>query len=367
MDFSALSLPVPLMEGLAAGGITQPTPIQELALPVLCGGRDAILQAETGTGKTLAYLLPLFAQPVEERLCQLVLTPTRELAMQVHNEAQTLAQRTAIPLRSLPLFAGVNIAGQIERLKQKPQIVVGTAARIRELIRRRKLPVHQVKTVVLDEADKLLEDSFRDEVLAVLKSCPRDAQRVLVSASLSRNAMDRAAALCRTPAVLRTADGFSLPASIRHLRIAAGGRDKLEVLLDAIRRYRPRRAMVFLNTPEEMARALAKLREAGLPAASLSGGDSQQERRKALTDFRTGKQPLLIASDLAARGLHIGGVDMLFHVTLPESPLDYLHRAGRTGRGGEAGVSVVLAKHREWPLTAQYERALHIRFEDIRL
>ena len=188
----------------------------------------------------------------------------------------------------------------------------------------------------------------------------------MASASVSREIQKRAAPLAKEPVILRTAPRFRIPETVEHIRVATGSRDKLDVLTDLLRVLRPRRAIVFINTPEEISRAADKLRRAGLQAQSLSGSQKKLERQRALTAFADGETPLLIASDLAARGLHVEGVDMIFHVTLPESPLDYLHRAGRTGRGA-SGLSVVLAKFRERALTGQYERALDFQFIDKQL
>ena len=350
MNFEELGLPAPLIAGLAAQGITAPTPVQQRAIPLLLEGKDALIQSETGTGKTLAYLLPFLAREEPDgRL--LVLTPTRELAMQVHRQVELLAKNAGLPVKSVPVFADVSLANQVERLKSKPRIVVGTATRMLELIRKKKIPAHLAKTVVLDEVDKLLDDANRADVEAVLKCCLRDIQVVMASASVSREIQKRAA---------------PIPETVEHIRVATGSRDKLDVLTDLLRVLRPRRAIVFINTPEEISRAADKLRRAGLQAQSLSGSQKKLERQRALTAFADGEAPLLIASDLAARGLHVEGVDMIFHVTLPESPLDYLHRAGRTGRGA-AGLSVVLAKFRERALTGQYERALDFQFIDKQL
>lgn len=183
MNFEELGLPAPLIAGLAAQGITAPTPVQQRAIPLLLEGKDALIQSETGTGKTLAYLLPFLARADPDgRL--LVLTPTRELAMQVHRQVELLAKNAGLPVKSVPVFADVSLANQVERLKSKPRIVVGTATRMLELIRKKKIPAHLAKTVVLDEVDKLLDDANRADVEAVLKCCLRDIQVVMASASV---------------------------------------------------------------------------------------------------------------------------------------------------------------------------------------
>ena len=365
MSFEELGLPAPLIAGLAAQGITAPTSVQQQAIPLLLEGRDALIQSETGTGKTLAYLLPFLArEEADGRL--LVLTPTRELAMQVHRQAEQLAKNAGLPIKSVPVFADVSLAHQVERLKSKPRIVIGTATRMLELIRKRKIPAHLVKTVVLDEVDKLLDDANRADVEAVLKCCLRDTQVVMASASVPREIQKRAQRLAKEPVFLRTAPRFRIPETVEHIRVATGNRDKLDVLIDLIRVLRPRRAILFINTPEEIGRAADKLRRAGLRAESLSGSQKKLDRQRALAAFTSGETPLLIASDLVARGLHVDGVDMIFHVALPESPLDYLHRAGRTGRGN-AGLSVALVRFRERALTGQNERALDFQFADKQL
>lgn len=367
MDFKALGLKDEIVKALAVQQIDKPTPIQEMAIPKLMENKDVVIQSETGSGKTLAYLLPLFAKQTapSKTLQLLVLVPTQELAMQVHRQVEALAENSGVPLKSLVIFGNVNIKGQIEKLREKPQIIIGTCGRIIELIQKKKITAHTVNTIVIDEADKMLDKQNIEGVKAIRKAVMRDTQIVLVSASISEKTLEQAGMIAKEPELVKTADTFKIPEKIQHLYIVVQSRDKLETLRKLISILHPQRTLVFINKPEEAEVAAAKLKYHKLDATFIHGTGNKQERQKAIADFSSGKVPLLIATDIAARGLHIEQVSAVFSISISDDPMDYLHRAGRTGRGESEGLSVSIVTQQELPLIKKCQRKFGINMTEI--
>lgn len=367
MDFKALGLKDEIVKALAVQQIDKPTPIQEMAIPKLMENKDVVIQSETGSGKTLAYLLPLFAKQTapSKTLQLLVLVPTQELAMQVHRQVEALAENSDVPLKSLVIFGNVNIKGQIEKLREKPQIIIGTCGRIIELIQKKKITAHTVNTIVIDEADKMLDKQNIEGVKAIRKAVMRDTQIILVSASISEKTLEQAGMIAKEPELVKTADTFKIPEKIQHLYIVVQSRDKLETLRKLISILHPQRTLVFINKPEEAEVAAAKLKYHKLDATFIHGTGNKQERQKAIADFSSGKVPLLIATDIAARGLHIEQVSAVFSISISDDPMDYLHRAGRTGRGESEGLSVSIVTQQELPLIKKCQRKFGIDMTEI--
>ncbi len=367
MDFKALGFKDEIVKALAVQQIDKPTPIQEMAIPKLMENKDVVIQSETGSGKTLAYLLPLFAKQTapSKTLQLLVLVPTQELAMQVHRQVEALAENSGVPLKSLVIFGNVNIKGQIEKLREKPQIIIGTCGRIIELIQKKKITAHTVNTIVIDEADKMLDKQNIEGVKVIRKAVMRDTQIVLVSASISEKTLEQAGMIAKEPELVKTADTFKIPEKIQHLYIVVQSRDKLETLRKLISILHPQRTLVFINKPEEAEVAAAKLKYHKLDATFIHGTGNKQERQKAIADFSSGKVPLLIATDIAARGLHIEQVSAVFSISISDDPMDYLHRAGRTGRGESEGISVSIVTQQELPLIKKCQRKFGINMTEI--
>ncbi|RPF47556.1 superfamily II DNA/RNA helicase [Hydrogenoanaerobacterium saccharovorans] len=367
MDFKALGLKDEIVKALAVQQIDKPTAIQEMAIPKLMENKDVVIQSETGSGKTLAYLLPLFAKQTapSKTLQLLVLVPTQELAMQVHRQVEALAENSGVPLKSLVIFGNVNIKGQIEKLREKPQIIIGTCGRIIELIQKKKITAHTVNTIVIDEADKMLDKQNIEGVKAIRKAVMRDTQIVLVSASISEKTLEQAGMIAKEPELVKTADTFKIPEKIQHLYIVVQSREKLETLRKLISILHPQRTLVFINKPEEAEVAAAKLKYHKLDATFIHGTGNKQERQKAIADFSSGKVPLLIATDIAARGLHIEQVSAVFSISISDDPMDYLHRAGRTGRGESEGLSVSIVTQQELPLIKKCQRKFGIDMTEI--
>ena len=338
-SFEQIGLDKKLVAGLAKAAITIPTPVQAAVIPEVLQGRDVIGHSATGTGKTLAYLLPLF-QKIESgkrEVQAVVLAPTHELVMQIFRQAELLAQNSGIPVAAAAIIGEVNIARQIDKLKEKPHLLIGSAGRLLELIQKRKINAQTIKTIVLDEADRLLDETNRAAVAAVIKTTQKDRQLLLFSATIPQETLAAAAQWLREPVHAAIRNDSPLPSGIAHMYFLAEARDKVVVLRKLLACIQPERALVFVNTAPAIAETVAKLNFHGVAAAGLHGSANKAERQAALQDYRDGRVRILVASDLAARGLDIDGVENVINLGLPETAQAYLHRAGRTGRAGATG------------------------------
>ena len=338
-SFEQLGLDKMLVMGLAKAAITIPTPVQAAVIPEALTGRDVIGHSATGTGKTLAYLLPLFQKidSSKREVQGIVLAPTHELVMQIFRQAELLAQNSGIPVFTAAIIGEVNIARQIDKLKEKPHLLIGSAGRVLELIQKKKINAQTIKTIVLDEADRLLDDNNRAAVAAVIKTTQKDRQLLLFSATIPQETLVAAAQWLRDPVHAAIQNDSPLPSGITHVYFLAEARDKVVVLRKLLAGIQPERALVFVNTAPAIAETVAKLNFHGVAAAGLHGSANKAERQAAMQDYREGRVRILVASDLAARGLDIDGVENVINLDLPETAQSYLHRAGRTGRAGASG------------------------------
>lgn len=347
--FVELGLGEALAGGLKKEGISGPTGVQTECIPKALENKDIIGQSPTGSGKTLAFLLPLFMKvdAGKREMQAIILAPTHELVMQIDKQIRLLAENSGIPVTSAAIIGEVNITRQIEKLREKPNIIVGSAGRVLELIKRRKINAQTVKTIVIDEGDRMLDEHNICAVKDVIKTTQKDRQLMLFSATISDKTLNTAKELMKEPQVIRIEDAGEANPNITHMYIIAEQRDKIEVLRKLAAAIKPERAIVFLNKSEEIQMLTAKLQYHHLSAYDISGSASKEDRKKALEGFRKGDIKLLIASDIAARGLDIKGVTHIFNMDLPEDPKGYLHRVGRTGRMGEAGTAISIVTEKE--------------------
>lgn len=362
-SFSNLGLSAPLTAALHKAGLTVPTAIQSEVLPLVLAGRDIVAQSATGTGKTLAYLLPLFTKidTARRENQAIILAPTHELAIQIQRQIELLAQNAGLAVTSVPLIGNANITRQIDKLKERPHIVVGSSGRILELIQKKKITAQTVKTIILDEADRLMDDHNHESVKAVIKTTMKDRQVLLFSATITPQTRERAAAFLTDAAVVTVKEQATAVASaINHLYFICEQRDKVEMLRKIVHSTKLKQALVFINRSEDLELTAAKLNFHGLKAAALHGTFVQADRKKSLEDFRSGRVQLLVASDIAARGLDIPGMEYIFNLDLPEEPQVYLHRVGRTGRAGQTGTAISIISQREINLIKYYEKTLKI-------
>lgn len=359
--FEELNMDPSLLNALEKENITTPTPVQRRVIPEMLKNSDLIVQSETGTGKTLAFLLPLYKKiDVSLREMQaIVLVPTHELAIQVQRVIEHLSQNSDVKVTSAPIIGNVNIDRQIVKLKEKPHVIVGSPGRILELIQKKKISAHTIRTIILDEADRLFNDM--KNVGAVVKSTMRDRQLLMFSASISRETEAWGKEIMKDPRVIREEAKLSVPDTIEHICFLSEQREKFDVLRKVVRILDPQKAIVFTSGIEEAVLVTEKLKHHGFAAEDIHGTNRKEERKRALEGFRTGKIKLLIASDIASRGLDIEGVTHIFSMNAPEEPGDYLHRVGRTGRSGKPGVAVSFVAERELQRVRQYEKTFNIK------
>ncbi|MEI8093256.1 MAG: DEAD/DEAH box helicase [Spirochaetales bacterium] len=382
-----MPFPDPWSSHLAQRGLTEPTDVQTAVWAPFLAGAHLAVQSATGTGKTLAYLLPLFTRldPARKELQALILVPTQELAVQILRQMDllTAAQPPELRLRTVSLMGGVNLQRQLDQLKSKPHVAVGTPGRVLELLEKKKITGHFMATVVLDEADRLLDDSSIVALRAILKTTLKSRQLCLFSASLPAATLAVATSLLAptTPAqelVVLTLDAETpIPPGIAHWSFETELQAKNDLLRQLLHALKPGRALVFLNKPDQIELVASKLRHHSVAAESLHGTRFKEDRQKAMKGFASGEVTVLVASDLAARGLDIGGVTHVFHFDIPENPLDYQHRCGRTGRltagspttGSKIapGVSVSLATEYELGRLAEIAKKFGITIEAHRL
>lgn len=361
--FIDFNIKEPLIQGLAKDNISIPTEIQIQAIPSIMDGKDLIGEAVTGSGKTLAYLLPSFEHidVTSKDLHTLIIAPTHELVVQIHHVMKDLAKNSTHPVRSVAIMGNVNIKRQIESLKTKPHIIVGTPGRILELIKIKKIKAHLVKTIVIDEADKLLSDNNHQAIKDVIKTTLRDRQLLAFSASISDQSLERALALMKTPEVLRL-KSEKINSDIQHFYVTASRRDKVNILRKAIHATKPKRAIVFLNKNELIQDIRDRLLYHQVDTVAIFGNASKIERKKALDAFKKGTAKILVASDLVARGMDLQDITHIFNLDIPADLNEYTHRVGRTGRAGKKGTAISIVTPKEVQFIKAIERLNHIKF-----
>ncbi|MGC4833228.1 DEAD/DEAH box helicase [Micromonospora vinacea] len=360
MSFAALGLPEPLVRALAQQGITSPFEIQRATVPDALAGRDVLGRGQTGSGKTLAFGLPMIARlanrnrarPMRPRA--LVLVPTRELAMQVNDALVPLGKSVGIFLKTA--VGGVPYDRQIDALRRGVEIIVATPGRLGDLIERGICQLDDVEVTVLDEADQMADMGFLPEVTELLAKTPANGQRLLFSATLDGDVDALVKRFMTDPVTHSTAPSTASVSTMDHHMLLIPPHEKFPVAASIA--ARDGRTMVFARTQLGVDRLVEQLAAVGVRAGGLHGGKTQRMRTKTLAEFREGRMNVLVATDVAARGIHVDGVTLVLHVDPPKDPKDYLHRAGRTARAGESGAvaTLVLPKQRRTTL-AMMEKA----------
>lgn len=364
-SFESLPLSKHWIKKLTDMGFTNPTPVQQQAIPYLLEGKDLIIESQTGSGKTLAYLLPILEKmdPASNRVEAVILTPTHELAMQVVKVTEDLIDQTGLKVQAL--IGGASVKRQVDRLKLKPQLVVGTPGRILELIKQKKLSMHFVRTIVVDEADEVLKLGAKKEAEAIIRSALRDRQLAFFSATVSPELRSWASQWVQDieEKVQIASDSFT-PSGIQHYYMKCDERDKLETVRKLYHALQPASAIVFVNDTELIAEVQEKLRYSGLNIEALYGDAEKQERARVIQGFRDKRFPLLLATDVAARGLDFPDVTLVINLELPVSEDHYLHRAGRTGRMGRKGIVVSVAAQNELFIIEKFAKRLGIHITE---
>ena len=367
--FKELGVGTALAEALSKQGINEPTSIQEKAVPKILSGSSIIGQAPTGTGKTLAYLLPLL-QSLDAGVPQvqaIILAPTYELAMQIYRVADNLIKASGLGIKVQSLIGGANISRQIDALKKKPQLVVGSTGRIIELAGKGKLKLQRTKLLVLDEFDRLLDDQNLQMTRELINSLPDadNIQYLMFSATAPKKALGRAEFLNK-PELIQVKEENRMPDTCENLYYIIPFRQKTDFLKRITKSLSIERGLVFVNKSFSAERAVEKLSYDGIKTGSLIGSTDKTRRKQVLADFEGGKLQLLLSTDLAARGLDIGGVDYVINMDLPESSQIYLHRAGRTARAGAVGKVITLTDPKEAYHIKEIEKSLGIRFKKLK-
>jgi ATP-dependent RNA helicase DeaD len=347
-SFSDLDLSPPILRALSDMGFEEPTPIQKQAIPFLMSGQDVAGQAQTGTGKTAAYAIPGIERCRDDvRAVQvLVLCPTRELCVQIAAEyTRLLKYRKEIHV--LPIYGGQAIDGQIRELKRGIHICIGTPGRILDHIARTTLSLSSVHLVVLDEADQMLDMGFRPDIESILSYVPRERQTVIFSATLPKPILQISKRYQRDPAMVRIAHKELTGPGIDQFYIELVENAKDDALIRLLDRHSPSRAMVFANTRRMVDQIAGKLKSIGYMAEALHGDMKQRERDRVMAGFRSGSISILVASDVAARGIDVDDVEIVFNYDLPQDTEYYVHRIGRTARAGKGGKSISFVMPRD--------------------
>ncbi|WP_345608047.1 DEAD/DEAH box helicase [Pseudonocardia adelaidensis] len=345
-SFAELGLPEPVVRALAAGGFTQPFPIQAATLPDTLAGRDLLGRGQTGSGKTLAFGLALLSRLAELRAGRprprqprgLVLVPTRELAQQVEDALAPYAR--ALGLSTAVVVGGLSFNRQASELARGVDLVVATPGRLTDHTNQRTCDLSQVAITVLDEADRMSDMGFLPQVRAILNLTPADGQRLLFSATLDGEVGALVRQYLTDPVTRAVASATAQVATMDHHVLLVDRAAKPRIVTEVA--ARDGRTILFARTKHGVDRLVKILRREGVAAGALHGGKAQNARNRAIAEFKEGRTPVLVATDVAARGIHIDDVSLVVHVDPPADPKDYLHRAGRTARAGDSGTVVTL-------------------------
>ena len=369
MSFSDLGLAPELLQAIADQGYTEPTPVQAKAIPAILQGQDVMAAAQTGTGKTAGFTLPMLQRlmefastsvsPARHPVRALILTPTRELAAQVQDSVKTYGQHIA--LRSAVVYGGVHIDPQIAELRAGVEILVATPGRLLDHLGQKTVNLSQVQFLVLDEADRMLDMGFLPDIKRILSVLPAKRQSLMFSATYSDEIRGLAKQLLTNPVSIEVARRNSATETVTHLVYKVEAAAKRDLLTHLIKSRDMRQVLVFCNTKIGANRLAYKLDKDGIGTAAIHSDRTQGERMQALAEFKEGKTKVLVATDIAARGLDIEQLPFVVNFDLPGSPEDYVHRIGRTGRAGMTGEAISLVADEEKDDLAAIEKLLKIK------
>ena len=365
-NFSELNISESTLRSIQRMGFEEATPIQEGTITFAMDGRDVLGQAQTGTGKTAAFGIPLIEKidPKNPNIQALVIAPTRELAIQVSEELYKLGYDKRVKL--LSVYGGQEIGRQIRALKNRPQIIVGTPGRIQDHINRRTMKLDEVQTLVLDEADEMLNMGFIDDINAILESVPEERQTLLFSATMPPAIRKIAETFMKNPEIVKIAAKELTMENIEQFFVKATEREKFDALSRLLDVQKPELAIIFGRTKRRVDELSQALGLRGFLAEGIHGDLSQAKRISVLRQFKEGKIDILIATDVAARGLDISGVTHVYNFDIPQDPESYVHRIGRTGRAGKSGTSVTFVTPREMGYLRMVEETTKKRMTPLR-
>ncbi len=371
MSFETLLQHEALANALAKMQITEPTDIQAQVIPQLLEGRDVIGQAHTGSGKTLAYLCPVLMgiDSSAKQVQALVLATTHELVMQIYRLAVQLSNDAALDIKCMSIIGEANINNQITKLKEKPQLIVGTPGRVLDLIKKKKINCQTIRTVIIDEMDNLLDNTNQETMQSILKSMLRDRQLAAFSATASVHTLELLQTHMHNPVSIVSKAEVKMNPNIAHFYLIGEQRDKfvlLRKLLHALDEE-AQRILIFMNDGPELDFLVDKLNYHKIRTYSLHGIVDKEERQKAMDEFRRGKIKILVSSDLAARGLDIPDITHVINMDFPAEPNEYIHRSGRTARGERTGQCYSLVNPKELAALRIYQRDFEIEVKPVHL
>lgn len=362
MTFDSMGLSAPILEALSEQGYHTPSPIQAQAIPAVLGGRDVMAAAQTGTGKTAGFTLPLLeglmgGKPAQANQARaLVLTPTRELAAQVADSVATYGKN--LPLNSTVVFGGVKINPQMMKLRRGVDVLVATPGRLLDLYNQRAVKFSQLEVLVLDEADRMLDMGFIHDIKKIISFLPKQRQNLMFSATFSDDIRNLAKGLVNDPVEISVSTRNTTAETVEQWICPVDKKQKPSLLIKLIRDNDWQQVLVFSRTKHGANKLAKQLEGSGITAAAIHGNKSQGARTKALADFKRGAVRVLVATDIAARGLDIEQLPHVVNFDLPNVPEDYIHRIGRTGRAGATGEAVSLVSADEFKQLSDIERLI---------
>src|SRR5512136_2172500 len=350
MTFEELNLPEPVLRGVIDAGFTACTPIQEKTLPLALAGKDVAGQAQTGTGKTAAFLITLFTKLLQtEKRGEardpraLILAPTRELVVQIEQDAQLLGKHCGFTIQAI--YGGVDYMKQRDALREGADVIIGTPGRLIDYLKQKVYSLKEIQVLVIDEADRMFDMGFITDLRFILRRLPPYDQRqnMMFSATLNRRVMELAYEFMNAPVKVSVTPEQMTAERVTQLLYHVSRKEKFPLLLGLLGKEGMERTMIFVNTKREVEYLHDRLNANGFPCRIISGDVEQRKRLKILEDFKNGKLPIMIGTDVASRGLHIEGVSHVINYDLPQAPEDYVHRIGRTARAGAEGKAISLA------------------------
>ncbi len=372
-DFSSFELSSALLSAIEKVGYKKPTSIQTDAIPAILAGDDVLASAETGSGKTTAFVLPLLQKIIEQKeedgwiaakgrhVRALILVPTRELVVQVREEVKRLAQDIQPEVRCLSVYGGVKMDSQMRAMKSGVDVLISTPNRLLELTEEHALKFNKLQTLVIDEADRLVDTHFREEIEAVLKRLPNKHQKLLFTATFPESIRSLVRSFLTSPTIINIEQ--QLEAVIDQHVVTVNADKKYALLAHLLKENDWQQALVFCSAKKTCDRVVEKLAEFDVGAVALHGNREQKERLSAFEAFKKGDLRVLVATDVASRGLDVENLDCVINFDLPRSPNDYTHRIGRTGRAGKSGQAISLISHHEYAHFAVIEKRMNLRLE----
>jgi ATP-dependent RNA helicase RhlB len=350
MNFSDMDLPYEVRQGIETAGFTACTAVQEAVIPRAVRGEDVAAQAQTGTGKTAAFLISLFTRMIKNPVqdCEsspqaLIIAPTRELADQIYHEAERLGKFTGF--RFLAVYGGVDYQKQMDTLQKGVDVLIGTPGRLIDYYKQHVYSLKKTRYLIIDEADRMFDMGFIDDLRYLIKKMPPYARRqsMLFSATLSYRVMELAYEHMNLPEKISITPEKITVEQVEQVLYHVGKHEKVPLLLGILKREAPKRALIFVNTRRAADMVVERLNRNGWKVEAITGDIIQKKRLRILADFKEDKLPVLVATDVASRGIHVEGVTHVFNFDLPQDAEDYVHRIGRTGRAGATGKAISLA------------------------